>query len=233
MSYKEAVEDGVKFICNKNGLDWYFPKCCKCGCEVPNWGYKHGVKYICKKCKEESALSDKTQSISDDYFSKEKKFEKAVNRIHEACGYGKKAEKYKEAEEVVHGKLHTHGWFDSTEEIMVAIELLKNRIRIRHQVKFGSRYRADFVIDSMNVVLECDGVCYHTERTKAKEEIRDSLIIASLGPKWEVIRITDTLIDQNITRLVPAIRAVKKQRQAVREKNGGYLPEWYTDRKMA
>jgi hypothetical protein len=35
------------------------------------------------------------------------------------------------------------------------------------------------------------------------------------------------LINQNIKKLVPAIRAVKKERQEIRSKNKGSLPIWY------
>jgi very-short-patch-repair endonuclease len=231
MGIKEAREDGIRFKINSGGCNWFYPLCHICGEEVPNWNYRREIKYTCNKCKLENKLADKVKKECDDYELKERKFGNAVERIMKVVPENQKA-KYKEASEAVHDKLHTAGWFDSTEEIMVAIECLKRRIRIRHQVKFGTRYRADFVIESMKVVLEVDGVCYHNKYTKEKEELRDSLIVAALGPEWEVVRITDVLINENITKLVPAIKEVVKRRKLVREKYG-YLPEWYTDRKMA
>ena len=94
------------------------------------------------------------------------------------------------------------------------------------------RYRADFVLPDEKVVLEVDGTLFHTDRTKEKEITRDNLIVLSLGSEWEVVRITDEDINKNITRLLPAIRKIKKKRAELRKNYGGVLPNWYTDRDM-
>lgn len=232
MSHKDAIEDKIRFTVQANGCNWYFPLCASCGKEVPNWGYIRGKNYLCKECKTEKALIDKQTSCEESAELKEKKFKNAVERILKVIKL-KDEDKYVTAAEKIHNNLHKAGWFDSTEEIMVAIELLKNGIKTRHQVKFGNRYRADFVLLELKVVLEVDGVCFHNERTKQKEELRDSLILASLGAEWEVIRITDELINKNITKLLPAIKSIVSERKKVREKNNGLLPYWYTDRKLA
>ena len=80
------------------------------------------------------------------------------------------------------------------------------------------------------IVLEVDGILFHTERTFDKENIRDNLILLTLGADWEVVRITDELINQNITKLVPAIRKIKKERKELRKTNNECLPNWYSDR---
>ena len=98
-------------------------------------------------------------------------------------------------------------------------------------MKLGS-YRADFLLDDMKVVLEVDGVIYHSARTRQKEELRDGLILIALGAEWQVVRITDELITKNITRLMPAIEKVVKKRNMLRQADGS-LPEWYTDRKTS
>jgi len=51
---------------------------------------------------------------------------------------------------------------------------------------------------SQKVILEIDGP-YHTEKTKAKEQLRDDIAIASFGADWEVLRISTDDINQNIT----------------------------------
>ena len=114
---------------------------------------------------------------------------------------------------------------------MVALELKRKNINYRQDVKFG-RYRADFVLDDMKVVLEVDGKRYHTPQTAPREEIRDSLIILQLGAGWEVIRITDDCINENIARLMSGIRAVKIRRDKIRAKNNNELPAWYSRRKV-
>lgn len=127
--------------------------------------------------------------------------------------------------------LYKDHWFDSTEEMMVAIELLHKKVNLRHQVKMG-RYRADFVLPDYKIVLEVDGVMFHNENTRKKEQIRDNLIILNLGAEWEVIRITDKLINDNITKLVPAILKLKDKRQYYRKRHNGTLPSWFSDREI-
>ena len=61
-------------------------------------------------------------------------------------------------------------------------------------------------------------------------KLRDELIVLALGVDWEVIRISDDLINQKISKLMPAIRKVKRQRALHRSKNNGKLPEWYSNR---
>ena len=138
--------------------------------------------------------------------------------------------KYKDAADKVYNKLHKHGWFDSTEEILTAIELEKNNINYRHQVKFGTRYRVDFVLDDEKVILEVDGKLYHIKDKLLIENLRDDLILLNLGVDWEVVRITDDLINQNIKKLLPAIKKLKEKRKLLREEYGGCLPDWYSDR---
>lgn len=230
MSYNEAVEDGVRHV-NEPGNGWYYPPCSICGAEVPSWGYQRGKQYRCKQCKFVESLADKEDRKNERADVKEKKFQNATQRIAKVAKL-KDIPLYESAAEIIHKKLHKDKWFDSTEEIMVAIELVKNKVKAMHQVKLG-KYRADFVLPDLKIVLEVDGVCYHTERTRQKEELRDSLIVAALGPEWEVIRITDELINQNITRLVKAIIKARDGRQKVRSQHNGQLPRWYTDRKMA
>jgi len=226
MSYNEAIEDGVRFS-KKGYSNVYYPKCCICGEETMSPNYIRDNKYTCKKCKFENYIADKEEKTNTNIETKEKKFKNALRRLEgtRGCSY----RDYERAIDIIHDKLHRDGWFDSTEEIMVAIELVKNNIKARHQVKFG-RYRADFVLPEEKVVLEVDGVVFHTEKTREKEKLRDSLIVLSLGPDWEVLRITDENINKNIKRLLPAIKKIKEKREIYRRYNNGSLPEWYNDR---
>jgi very-short-patch-repair endonuclease len=228
MSYKEAVEDNIRHIKTGNKDTWYFPLCCKCGEETLSLSYIRGDKYTCKKCKLEQKLTDKTDA-EENIEAKERKYIKAKERVLKSAKPNENV-KYEEAAEKIHKQLYRPGWFASTEEIATAIILVANNIKTRHQVKFGSRYRADFVLPDMKVVLEIDGVCYHNEFTKERETFRDSLIIAALGPGWEVIRIKDVILNSNPTMLVKAINKTLLERRKLREKNNGLLPVWYSDR---
>jgi very-short-patch-repair endonuclease len=228
--YLDAVKDGIRIENPQRSgeLAKYYPKCCICGNEMLVLNYKRGVRYVCKKCKAKAKLRDRNTKINEDYDLKEQKFDRAVGRISKML-IGKRAnkEEYKIAAEKIHRKLHRPLWFQSTEEIMVAIQLVKDKIPTRHQVKFG-KYRADFVLPDEKVVLEVDGTPFHNEKTATKESMRDSLITIALGPNWEVVRISDQLINENITKLVEAIRKARDHRKLLRNQHGGEIPEWYS-----
>lgn len=224
MSYNEAKEDGVR-IEERPFFTAYFPLCVECGEEVRSMSYIRGLKYKCKKCRELDAISDKAARADRNEEDKEKKFSRAVERIKGMVEYDRK---YRAAEEAVHKKLHKVGWFDSTEEIMTAIELTRRGIPARHQVKFG-RFRVDFVLPTEKVVLEIDGDIFHSAKID-RDKMRDELIVAALGYEWEVIRVGTDRINENISQLVKAIRIVKAQRKRCRQENGGVLPGWYSNK---
>jgi len=224
MGYQEACADGIRLTKDKYGDSWFFPLCHICGEEVTCRNYKPNLKYTCKECKRIEYLADRINVSKDNEETKENKFQKAVKRIEAIPKYNFK--KYERAYEVVHKHLHKDGWFASTEEIMVAIELLKSGMKARHQVKFG-RYKADFVLPEEKIVLEVDGILYHTKNTRDRENIRDNLIILALGLEWEVVRITDKDLNKNISMLSKAIKEVREERQLIRQKNNGQLPSWY------
>lgn len=240
MSYYEALEDGLKVIPGKEKFDKtiYFPKCHICGEEVFSYSYNREETYLCKKCKakkaERKALENLFRVVSKNenpksYEAQERKFKRAVVRIKKCKDYDEFD--YERAFAKVHDKIHRHGWFDSTEEVMTAIELEKYGMNYRHQVRFGSNYKADFVLDDEKIVLEIDGRLFHSGEEKLEKDIvRDNLIILALGLDWEVIRITDDYINENISQLVPALEQIKEERKRIRAKYGGNLPSWYSRR---
>lgn len=229
MGYIEAVEDNIRMKRPKGStsITVYYPKCHVCGGEVMTYNYKRGMNYTCNNCKVKIHMADKEQKKNENKEEKDRKLEVAIKRINKQAGT--KINEYSKAIEIVKSKLYNDRWFDSTEEIMVALELIRKKIKARHQVKMGI-YRLDFVLPEEKIVLEVDGTIFHTERTKEKEDTRDNIIILNFGPDWEVVRITDELINQNVRRLVPAIRAVRDKRQKIRKANDGQLPDWYSNR---
>lgn len=223
MSYVDALNDNIK-TGQLNGMTVYYPLCHVCGEPMLTYSYRPNLTFTCKGCKLDKYLSDKENRVIATHELKERKFQNAVSRFKKVK---KNIKCYTTAFEKIHNKLFTDGWFDSTEEIMVAIELVKNNIKARHQVKLG-RYKADFVLPDEKIVLEVDGVLYHNKNTEQKEQIRDNLICLALGSEWDVIRISDELINTNITRLVPAFRKVKENRNLIRQQHGGVIPDWYS-----
>lgn len=226
MSFTDAICDNVRIKRNLSGFDWYYPLCHNCGTEVPVWRYESGMKYICRKCKLEERLIIADARKEEDHKTRTAKLEKVIGRIKSHGTFAKYESAIATARKMIDDGGHI---FDSTEEIEVALVLLAEGINFRHQVRFGKRYVADFVLDDMKVVLEIDGDIFHGESRKAKQQIRDDLIIAALGPEWEIVRIKTSALNQNVTKLPKALKAVLKRRDMYRRNNNGQLPEWYNE----
>lgn len=94
---------------------------------------------------------------------------------------------------------------------MAAIELLKRGYKVQHQVKIFD-YRVDFIIPELKAVLEIDEPLFHRDKQE-KEQIRDSVIESKLGKGWNVVRVKTDMINKNVTRLVPGIKAVIRYRE--------------------
>lgn len=224
MSYTDALIDNVRFKRRGPGNDWYYPLCHKCGAEVPVWRYESGTQYTCKKCRAEEKMFAADIKREEDRKTRTVKLEKVISKMKSQGAYPKYESAIATARQMIDGGGHV---FDSTEEIEVAIVLLEAGIKFRHQVRFGKRYIADFVLDDMNVVLEVDGDIFHGESRMAKQQVRDDLIIAALGPEWEIVRIKTSALNQNVFKLPKALKAVLKKREMYRRIYKGQLPEWY------
>ncbi|WP_240143885.1 DUF559 domain-containing protein [Liquorilactobacillus mali] len=125
--------------------------------------------------------------------------------------------------------------FESSDEIMTAIELVHERIKSKTQFKIGKR-RVDFLIPSLHVALEIDGKLH--EFKVVKDSNREIEIMENLnkqmGGNWEVIRIPTKYIETNIKQLGKAIAVLYKKRQNERKKNNGFLPtNWSKTNKVA
>lgn len=190
------------------------------------WRYESGTKYTCKKCRAEERMIAADIKKEEDHKTRTAKLEKVIHRIKQGGSYTKYEGAIAAVRQMIDGGGHV---FDSTEEIEVAIVLLEAGIKFRHQVRFGKRYVADFVLDEMKVVLEVDGDIFHGESTMARQKIRDDLIVAALGPEWEIVRIKTSTLNQNMAKLPKALKAVLKKREMYRRINKGQLPEWYND----
>lgn len=207
MAHYEAIEDNIPVETHK-GQNWYYPPCRICGTPVASWGYRRDVQYTCPDCKRYLVEAKLNQ---DSLEKKTAKFKEAVKRISKVTDISR----YETAIMTVKKSLDKKGWFQSTEEIMVAIELVKRGYKVHHQVKIYE-YSVDFVIPELKVALEIDGRIFHGKDKKERESIRDEVICNRLGDGWELIRIDTENINMNITRLIPAIKAVTKSRNKKR-----------------
>lgn len=155
-------------------------------------------------------------------------FQRALNYIdRQSEVYA--SEYYDEADVVHDMAIKQPGKFDSSDEMLAAMELLRNRIHVKVQYKINRR-RVDFLIPELHVALEIDGAIHRFKIQKDSE--REVEIMNKLrkehGGEWEVIRIPTSLIEKNITKLVPAIKILYKARQSLRKGNGGFLPSYWS-----
>jgi very-short-patch-repair endonuclease len=196
MSYKEALKDGIAV--RNQGRNLYYSVPCTTCKKFFDVRYYHSIDlqhYKCSKCKEEVIVSE------DLYLKavKEVRFERAITRLEKVT---KINDDYVVAIKKVAKNLHKKGWFQSTEEIMVAIVLLKNNIKIIHQQKIKN-YKIDFVLPEHKIILEVDGEMYHSN--KSKEGIRDGEILLSIGLDWRILRISTERINKDVTKIIEAI----------------------------
>ena len=113
----------------------------------------------------------------------------------------------------------------------------ENRVIATHELKERKFQNAVSRFKKVKKNIKCyttafekihNKLLYHNKNTEQKEQIRDNLICLALGSEWDVIRISDELINTNITRLVPAFRKVKENRNLIRQQHGGVIPDWYS-----
>lgn len=138
---------------------------------------------------------------------------------------------YKDAIETVRNfSIENPNKFDSSHEMIACIILIDNEIKTSTQYKIG-KYRVDFYLPELKVVLEIDGELH--KNNLYRDNKRDIEIRKELGNEWEIVRIKTKYIEQNAEMLVEAIKAIKKEKQKIRKKNYGILPEWYSERNKA
>ena len=186
MGYLDAIKDGVEIVTVGKNYQYYCPKCCVCGKEMKSMSYISNLKYMCKECRIEHISLENVIGQDFEYDKKESKLNNAICRIGKVA----KIEKYQKAINSVRKVLHKNNWFQSTEEIMVAIELVNEGYKVNHQVKIGN-YIVDFVIADLKVIIEVDGTVFHPKSNIAKENFRDEYIKCLIGEEWNIIHISD------------------------------------------
>ena len=135
--------------------------------------------------------------------------------------------KYKDASEVVlEAALNDPSKFASSHEMIAAMELIRNEVKIKTQQKIAN-HRVDFLIPDMKVVLEIDG--YMHKHQKIKDSKRDVEVRKELGEQWEVVRIPTKHLEYNAPKLIEAIVGVFKYKKEIRKENNGLIPDWYSN----
>ena len=142
------------------------------------------IRTYCEEC--EASIREKNKNMLKEYLHLKNElmidrairiFEKQLVDIYD----------YKEAIDAVsefarEKPLH----FGSADEILAAIILIHNEIKIKTQYKIG-KYYVDFLIPDWKCVLEIDGI--HHKMKKKADLNRDIDIMNELGPGWDIVRI--------------------------------------------
>lgn len=200
------------------------PICWRCGNYFDGVNSRH--REYCNECAE--LFKEEDKELMDRYLEKKIRvmWRRAVNNLEKQSL--RMDDYYYESQAVLDLALSDYSKFRSSPEMMVAMELLKNNIRIKSEYKI-LKYRVDFLLPDLKVVLEIDGRL-HDFRIK-KDSNRDVAILTELNKDvsgWEIIRIPTKYIEQNVKQLVPAITALYNERQKLRRKYGGFLPTYYS-----
>lgn len=198
--------------------------CWLCGEEMP---YSNSLKRTyCSNCKEKA--KEKQKKLINDYL-KHKTLIMYENALEKMEKQKIDMSFYYEACQVVKERaLKDYNTFDSALEIMTCIELINNEIMVKPQVEFG-KYKVDFMLPDLKIILEIDGYWHNNSKKMLSDAKRDIKILNQLGPGWEIIRLKTTQIEKRLNTLVDNIKKIYNERQLLRKRNRGILPDNYDD----
>jgi very-short-patch-repair endonuclease len=208
------------------GLEMWATPCHKgCGNGVANWVPKKDMVFICQSCREQEKETGK--ELQGEIAKLESLRRVAIAKELISKQYGNTRD-YDGVFKVIESKLDKPGWFQSANEVLAAAELLRSKINARHQVKMG-RWRVDFILPDLKVVLEIDSDYHNDKKRKESDQLKDAAIIANLGPEWEMVRMRDKHLRDNLKQLLPAIKGVIEERKKARTSNKGQLPKRFSN----
>lgn len=137
---------------------------------------------LCEKCKAEIKRQAEQSEEIDRYklVKNEIRFLDGVEYLERKYG----SAYIKECEKAILIAHERKDKYDSVDEVIAAIVLIKGGYKIIPQQKIGNYY-VDFVLPNEKIVIEIDGALYHKDLQR--EAIRDNAIILKLGAEWKII----------------------------------------------
>lgn len=199
----EAELDGIEMYYDPKrgyhghrGAYVYKVPCSVCGELTETVTYGRSKKYVCAKCK--CRRVQHKQEVERAWFEVieekgERRYNKALDEIQRQV---KNFEPYRRAAETARKAQDKYG---SVPEAMVAVELLRLGFPFIPQQKIG-RYRVDFYVPKIGMVIEVDGEVFHRKRTD-----RDATIQFAIGLDKKILHIPAELIARDIRKLKPLI----------------------------
>ena len=174
---------------------------------------KHERNY-CKACYEKMLEKEREDDLLFIQLKAKRMFETAVSKLEKQhLDFYKYEEAIRTVEEYVQEKPEK---FDSAYEIMAAIMLIHNHIKIKLQYQVD-KYRLDFVLPVEKIVLEIDG--YHHKHQQDRDGIKDFKVKRALGEDWQIVRIPTEVLDKDASKLIKAIDAIVDLRLGIQDED--------------
>lgn len=208
--------------CNNEGVKQFDVKKMEYFLDEPMGLETVSKRWYCEECFERIAEERKKDRLEYVRLKKKLMYERAVRMFERQDA---ELYDYKEALDAVRKYSEKNpDRFDSAHEMLAAAMLIHGgqSIKMQHRV---AGYRVDFFIPKLKVVLEVDGE-FH-KHSKKRDSKRDIEIRNELGKEFEIVRIDTKFLEENAKCLVKAVKEIRQERQKVRSKNFGLLPEWY------
>ncbi len=209
--------------------DNVYLRCWECGTLLPSCISTTINRIMCAECRPEYEKT-KEETLNKYIHLKMKVMYERALRLLEKSEKVNMVEIEEAAKAIGDYCLKNLNAFASSQEMVAAIVLIQNRIKIKLQYPVKSK-RIDIYIPELNCGLEVDGVLHKGK--ELKDSKRDVLLRDEMGADFEVIRIPTKYIEQNPLRIVDYIKEAYKQKKQLREKNSGILPEYYSKREGA
>jgi very-short-patch-repair endonuclease len=183
-------------------LDGKYPTipCSRCSKPIIVRYKRKQASYVCPECFERNQFE-----------SNEARNKKQQKRLEDAKSYLLKRygtiDDYINAFERIQDLIYKPGWFQSVNEILVALEFIRTKTASKHQVKI-SGYKVDFVLEQFKAIIEIDSLYHDAVRDKK----RDRIIKEKIGSEWQIIRYDGEKVKANLKMLIPSIHRTLKRR---------------------
>ena len=161
----------------------------------------------CDSCFEKKAEEIKAENEQWIRMKQKRMFENAIDKLErQELIFSEYEEAIRAVEEY---NMENLDKFDSAAEIITAIILIQNHVRVKPQCKID-KYQVDFLLPDDHIVLEIDGTIHKSKR--AKDALRDETIRFHLGGDWQIVRIPAEGVEKNAKQLMNAIESVLDRR---------------------
>lgn len=191
-----------KRIYGRGPLAMYVTPCAGgCGKPMLSWTIRPSTVFKCSECRktESAAATELKEHIAS--LTKQRRISDAKDAILKLYG---ETNEYDAAFKAIERAINKPVWFQSCAEVLAAAELIRTKTKAQPQVKIG-KWRVDYVLPNLKVLLEVDGGFHDDPRKIEKEKIRDATILKMVGPGWIIVRVPELTIRNELRSLIPMV----------------------------